>query len=453
MVVIAMLANSTVIGLSQNRPAQQEPAPQQGQEPYLPDVIINESIIDGSTNPEQIPDQVASRLFLRFLSGRHTETEKNRARAYLRRVFGACRECSSEQQIRRAQTPYTAQIDALLTAADEYAQRVKVFEDEAKRIRDNIGDSADLTMLRSDLSVLQAQREMVGMDIMASLPNRLGTVLADGLQQYIREAFKSKIKINRPSTSQPAGRTAFAFLRAAYRPPQGSLTSGTVTYSDSWYADNSGVVYDPTDDTYDFPEQFGASEVVDAGVTEADLDGEVINVQTTLTAPGGRTATVTRYTNPSYTRAEVALLAPQPTSADGPQPEEQWRVSTRHDYRVREGGVVGLSYTPASTLPIWRIYRVFSYFNVFISIFALSMADPVQVNRWYYGRFMTVCQYRRRTCESPGCRYTAVRTPLNWDGRRACAPYLQVIGVRERSFFTFCWAAYLLPVPNPGVCY
>lgn len=143
--VVIVIVAANVLNVMSQKPALQgvrvtkarAPISQQSQEPtpYVPDVIINEATIDGAKNPEQIPDQVAYRLFLRFLSNRQTEEEKNRARSYLKLVLSACRICNQKQQLQRAHQSYKAQIDALLTAADEYAQKASVFEDQAKKVR------------------------------------------------------------------------------------------------------------------------------------------------------------------------------------------------------------------------------------------------------------------------------------------------------------------------------
>src|SRR5262245_50822263 len=53
--------------------------------------------IDGATQPDMIPDRVAYSLLFRFLSGRNTEDEKNRARAYLRMIF-SCRDCATHKE-------------------------------------------------------------------------------------------------------------------------------------------------------------------------------------------------------------------------------------------------------------------------------------------------------------------------------------------------------------------
>lgn len=465
LVVFAILANSAAVGWAQNGAGRgayatkvkaQEPSPQ---EQYVPDVVVKEATIDGAKNPEQISDQVAFRLFLRFLSGRTTPTEKSRAKSYLKLVLGGCKNCNQEEQVRRALQNYDTQIDALLAAADEYARRATGFEAEAKKIRDRDGVGAS----RSDLRGLQKKKDDVALEVVAALPNRIGKDAADVVRSFVKEAFKKRVKINRATKlaapSQPA-----VFLRAAYMPVQEPTGSETSTYSDSWIVDNSATTYYPEDDSIDVPREVSGNEVVGVGVTEADMDSEVISVQTTLTSPDGRTATYTSYQSPSYTRAEVALSATLNESETAP-PDETWDVRSRHDYRVYRdpyddpyggGGMYRTaSYGRLAALPYYYIYRAWSYTAVTFSFFGLGMADPIIVERWLYGTYGPVCEYTRRTCTSRQCYYTRVRSFANWQGGTNCAPFLQVYGTRVTGWywFTACVVAGMRGRSTPGVCY
>lgn len=162
-----------------------------------------EGTIDGSKNPEKIPDHVAYSLLFRFLSGRHTDAEKKRARSYLKMVFGPA-ECFT---LTGPPSPRmtAAQIDALITAAEEYAQRVNTFDRQSKQTRD-----ADRERRRPEtlakLKQLQHQKSALIAEIVTTLPGRLGVDGADKLRQHINENFKRKVKIKgKPERSSGAG--------------------------------------------------------------------------------------------------------------------------------------------------------------------------------------------------------------------------------------------------------
>src|SRR5215216_5276565 len=69
--------------------------------------------IDGATQPDMIPDRVAYSLLFRFLSGRNTEDEKNRARAYVRMIFG-CKDCRTQKETPEQKAAAQAEVEAFL---------------------------------------------------------------------------------------------------------------------------------------------------------------------------------------------------------------------------------------------------------------------------------------------------------------------------------------------------
>lgn len=191
----------------------------------LPRQLPNDpNTIDGSTNPELIPDHVAFSLFFRFLSGRNTAAEKERAQSYIgHRVF-ECERCSSggSQVAPSAQ----AQIEALLAVADEYNQRVTVLDAQAVHIRYEVpieyhameGPSAAVfphmglqqpppppltPSMKAQLTALQRQKEAMVTELIALLPQRLGAEGAVKVRKFMSEQFKRNVKYRRPGPSVP----------------------------------------------------------------------------------------------------------------------------------------------------------------------------------------------------------------------------------------------------------
>jgi hypothetical protein len=156
---------------------------------------IPEEVIDGSKNPEKISDRAAYSLLFRFLSGRKTDEEKQRARSYLKMVFG-CSDCEGQA----ARENHDAKIDAVMAAASEFEKRVELLDFRAKATKDLAG-----AQLRKEdkikLSKLQKQKEVLVDEISASLPKRLGEQGMQKMRQFVKEHMKPKIKI----TPAPAG--------------------------------------------------------------------------------------------------------------------------------------------------------------------------------------------------------------------------------------------------------
>jgi len=166
---------------------------------------IPEQLIDGSKNPEKVPDRVAYSLLFRFLSGRKTDEEKKRARSYLKMVF-SCSDCKDSAVLENNE----AQINAVMAAAAEFEKRVEVLDLQAKVLKDRAGAQTGKED-KIKLSKLQKQKESLVDEISASLPGRLGEKGTQKMRQFVKEHMKSKIKITPAPTGskvQPANRVA-----------------------------------------------------------------------------------------------------------------------------------------------------------------------------------------------------------------------------------------------------
>lgn len=187
-------ANSTSV--SENKAAPAESAPKvRAALPQDP-----EGTIDGAKNPEKISDRAAYSLLFRFLSGRKTEAEKNRARAYVRMVLrgaGCVAPGASEE----------AHIDSILAAAEDFNRRVSVMDRQAKEVKGNRFDRSPEKL--SKLKGLQKQKDALVMEVVATLPGRLGPEVAEKLRGHMNSVFKRKMKI-KPSKQQGAPTGAVA---------------------------------------------------------------------------------------------------------------------------------------------------------------------------------------------------------------------------------------------------
>ncbi|MGI8656716.1 MAG: hypothetical protein ACR2LC_16040 [Pyrinomonadaceae bacterium] len=164
-----------------------------------------EGVIDGATHPEKISDQLAYTLLFRFLSGRNTEAEKNRARSYLKYALG-CSNCGAKTAFPQPDSAGKGQIDALLSVAADFEQRVGAFDRLAKNIKDQHKFKLDEND-RANLKALQKQKEAIVSELVDSLPTRLGTANAEKIRRHINEEIKPKVKISPALNSSPTAPT------------------------------------------------------------------------------------------------------------------------------------------------------------------------------------------------------------------------------------------------------
>jgi hypothetical protein len=234
----------------------------------------------------------------------------------------------------------------------------------------------------------------------------------------------------------------------------------TATYSDGWYVDNTGVVYDSANDEYIAPEQMGGpNEIAGAGITEADYTDDSESVETTLTSPAGQSSTVTSYYDPWYSRAETSL----PVSIDpNDTTEREWGVSTVHRYwhEVQQGDPCGpqdpdmpampcpqqASLGPARRQFGYYFYTVYSYFPIYIGGALTAYSDVIMTSGGLFGS-SAGCRWRRRTCDS-NCRNSStsrIGVP--------CQPYAQTAWLTYRTYFVrLCFLYDVWGLDHPGVC-
>lgn len=151
--------------------------------------------VDGSVNPEHIPDHVAYGLVFRLISGGQTAAEQRSLRAYIGQLGLGEQKCLTVSKGRqRAETE--TEIEAMVVAADEYNRKVGILDQQAKAIRDaSQGELSADSM--SALADLQKQKEEMVMATVAALEQKLGPEGAGRLRQSIAQRVKRQIKIKR----------------------------------------------------------------------------------------------------------------------------------------------------------------------------------------------------------------------------------------------------------------
>ena len=157
----------------------------------IPDVP---GTIDGAKNPELIPDHVAYAAIFRMLSNRHTQDELDRVRAYVKHMgLGKqnCRQCPP------GFGTADSDVDAFLSAAEEFHQRVQIIDKQALEINDRTSVNPSAEMI-AQLRGLERAKEAIGKDVAASLPARLTPGAFRLVRRHINEYVKQRIKLVPP---------------------------------------------------------------------------------------------------------------------------------------------------------------------------------------------------------------------------------------------------------------
>jgi hypothetical protein len=95
-----------------------------------------------------------------------------------------------------------AHIDSILAAAEDFHRRVSVLDRKAQEVKGNNRFERSAEKL-SKLKGLQKQKEALVMEVVATLPGRLGPDVAEKLRGHMNGVFKRKMKI-RPNFKQQA---------------------------------------------------------------------------------------------------------------------------------------------------------------------------------------------------------------------------------------------------------
>jgi len=134
------------------------------------------TIIDGATHPELIPDRTAYSVLFRLIANRRTPEERSRIRAYIRQIGFT-----------------DVDVDALIALANEFHERVSPLDAEAKQIKS--GNRGIATPeLRTQLLQLQRQKEAIVDHLVVSLPDRLSPDGVNQLRQHVTGRVKRRLK-------------------------------------------------------------------------------------------------------------------------------------------------------------------------------------------------------------------------------------------------------------------
>lgn len=166
--------------------------------------------LDGSKNPDAIPDVVAYSLLFRFVSGRQG-AELKVIRSYIRHM-GLGRQSSGRCPLASEPGHQCSQpsvgvgdndIEALLSVADDVRQHVNALDQRVKDIKDRTWPYPG-NEVRLELAELQRQKEAIVTEAASSLQKKLSPGGLERLRKYVRQRVKKGTKIL-PEVGLPGG--------------------------------------------------------------------------------------------------------------------------------------------------------------------------------------------------------------------------------------------------------
>lgn len=148
-------------------------------------------VVDGAKNPELIPDHAAYMMIFRLIASATTEKDRNRIKNYIREL-GPGRDSSTD-----------ADVDALMTVAQEFQNEVGVLDEQVQQIKDRYWPNPSPEVM-AKLDQLQNQFDLILQEKIALLGQRLTAGGFNQLQHQVKERVKRKMKFS-PEPSTPPG--------------------------------------------------------------------------------------------------------------------------------------------------------------------------------------------------------------------------------------------------------
>lgn len=158
-------------------------------------------IIDGAQNPEMIPDHIAYLMLFRLISNRPTAEDREGIRSYVRQMGLGKQDCT---RCPTAGSTEDVDIEALLSAADDFYQRISIIDQQTTEIKDRTWPNPTPDTL-TQLNQLQSQKETLVADVVSSLPSRLSAEAVNKIRSHINGHVKQRVKLFPEVTTPPSG--------------------------------------------------------------------------------------------------------------------------------------------------------------------------------------------------------------------------------------------------------
>lgn len=147
------------------------------------------NMVDGSKNPELIPDRIAYALLLRLIANRRTEQDKGAIRAYIRQMGLGKPSCNQSAALGTSE----GDVETLIAAAEQFQQQVSPLDQQVKELRDKKRLDPNLE-IKAQLKRLQQQKENIVAETVASLQKSLSEKGVEKLREHLNGQVKRKVK-------------------------------------------------------------------------------------------------------------------------------------------------------------------------------------------------------------------------------------------------------------------
>jgi hypothetical protein len=165
-------------------------------QPVLPSSRAQQTeLIDGSKNPEKIPDHVAYGMIFRVIGNTNKENEKKNIRAYINQLGLGAQKCISCDKEGR-DDPNDPDSDALIAAAQAYNRQVSSLDMQAKAIKDATWRNPTPEAI-AELAKLQKKKESLIKHLVTSLHRQLSPEASARLTEQVNVRVKRRVQIRK----------------------------------------------------------------------------------------------------------------------------------------------------------------------------------------------------------------------------------------------------------------
>jgi hypothetical protein len=186
-VCLAVMGTTTGVLLSSEKPTKARAVTLIKQKPPRQQRADPPGTSDGAKNPELIPDGVAYGILFRFVANHKGDVGQERIRAYLERTGLS-----------------GSDIDAAITLSNEFEERVKILDAQAKTTKDSTWPNPSPTVM-GHLAVLQKEKDTLVSETTSQLPRRLTAQGWNALRTHVNSNMKHRIKLHVGPEHPPSG--------------------------------------------------------------------------------------------------------------------------------------------------------------------------------------------------------------------------------------------------------
>lgn len=160
--------------------------------------------IDGSKNPNLIPDRAAYLVLFGVIPEQKDEKSTKRVRDYVGQILGGCSKCKGVKDkdgFEKAKKDHNQDIDGFLRVAADFRQRKGALDRQVAEIKDRHWPNPSPAIMEQ-LTQLQRQKEAMVDELTSDIPFKVKVEGVNGIKAHISN-IKGKIKMIPGPTGPP----------------------------------------------------------------------------------------------------------------------------------------------------------------------------------------------------------------------------------------------------------